>query len=103
MTPRITTLSMTPFSIMTFSLKGFIVTLTISQSAYTTLSIAMQVRVNLRLHFPLSAMYFPLLSAFRSMSIFCPNDNISVGVTLACYQQAGSGRKYVDVSGKWSH
>jgi hypothetical protein len=96
------TLSMMPYSIMTFTLKGFIVTLSISQSAYTTLSIAMQVRVNQRLHFPLSATCFPLLSDFHSMSIFRPNDYISVGVTLACYQEVGSGGKYVDVSGKWS-
>jgi hypothetical protein len=46
---------------------------------------------------PLSAMHSPLLPA-----AICPNDYVSsVGVTLACYQQAGSGRKYVGISGKW--
>jgi hypothetical protein len=55
------------------------------------------VRVNQHTHFPLSTMYFPLLPvAVR------PNDYVSsMGVTLACYQQAGSGGKYVGVSGKW--
>ncbi len=57
----------------------------------------MWVLVNQRLHFLLSTMYSPLLPA-----AIRPNDNVSsVGVTLACYQQAGSGRKYVGVSGKW--
>jgi len=61
-----------------------------------------RVQVNQRLHFPLSTTYFPLLSAFCSMSTFRPNDNVSMGVTLACYQQAGSDGKYIDVSRKWS-
>jgi len=68
----------------------------------TILSLFDMVRVKQRLHFPLSTTYLPLLSAFRSMFTFCPNDNVSMGVTLACYQQAGSGGKYIDVSGKWS-
>jgi hypothetical protein len=43
-------------------------------------------------------MYSPLLPAAIG-----PNDYVSsVGVTLACYQQAGSGGKYVGISGKWS-
>jgi hypothetical protein len=55
------------------------------------------VRVNQRTNFPLSTMYFPLLPA-----AIRPNDYVSsVGVTLACYQQAGSGGKYIGVSGKW--
>jgi hypothetical protein len=46
---------------------------------------------------PLSAMYSLLLPTASR-----PNDYFSsVGVTLACYQQAGSGGKYICVSRKW--
>jgi hypothetical protein len=70
--------------------------------SYGALIAYIRVQVNQRLPFPLSATYFPLLSAFHSMSTFRPNNNISMGVTLACYQQAGSSRKYINVSRKWS-
>jgi hypothetical protein len=55
------------------------------------------VQVNQRTHFLLSAMYSLILPA-----AICPNNYVSsVGVTLVCYQQAGSGGKYVGVSRKW--
>ncbi len=53
--------------------------------------------VNQWLHFPLSTMYSPLL-----LAAIHPNDYISsMEVTLACYQQAGNGGKYIGISGKW--
>jgi hypothetical protein len=36
------------------------------------------------------------------VSAFCRHYDVSVGVMLVWYQQAGSGGKYVDVSRKWS-
>jgi hypothetical protein len=56
--------------------------------------------------YPLSANANVLSATFHfRKSTFCSNDNVSMGVTLACYQQAGGGggssRKYVGVSGKW--
>ncbi len=35
-----------------------------------------------------------------SQKYVCPYYDVSVGVTLACYQQAGSDGKYVGISGK---
>jgi hypothetical protein len=32
-----------------------------------------------------------------------PYYDVSKGVTLACYQQAGSDGKYVGIGGKWVH
>jgi hypothetical protein len=49
---------------------------------------------------PLSA-FHNVLSATSCR--YPPNDyGSSMGVMLACYQQAGSGRKYVGISRKWS-
>jgi hypothetical protein len=46
-----------------------------------------------------------LLSSTYSLLLpaaICPNDYVSSeGVMLACYQQVGSGRKYIGVSRKW--
>jgi hypothetical protein len=51
--------------------------------------------------YPLSAKANILNAALRfSQKYIRPYYDVSVGVTLACYQQAGSDRKYIGISGK---
>ncbi len=52
--------------------------------------------------YPLSANANVLTATLHfSQKYVCPYYDVSMGVTLACYQQAGSDGKYVGVSGKW--
>jgi hypothetical protein len=58
------------------------------------------VRVKQHTHFPLAPTYFPLISISAS-PLSAPMITLACDVTLAWYQQAGSGGKNVGVSGKW--
>jgi hypothetical protein len=52
--------------------------------------------------YPLSANANVLTATLHFLRKYVrPYYDVSVGVTLACYQQAGSDGKYVGISGKW--
>ncbi len=52
--------------------------------------------------YPLSTNANILSATLRFLQKYVrPYYDISMGVTLVCYQQAGSDGKYIGVSGKW--